>query len=134
MGSMCGVRVEEKYPWPNCASHYDLNTMYSDFYSWVWSSLYDPHGPVHVWLGGVLDCDETYAKLKDLVGPNIATNLAYFSFVHRKNLYRTGLFTCEGSFDVSTKPAEVCVAHDVIFTCRVQLVHSYLGDYGRSLE
>lgn len=104
---MCGVRVEPMYNWPTCESHYELNTLYDDFYSWVWTSLYGPHGPVHVWLGGVLDCDETYAKIKDLVGPDIATNMAYYSFVHRKNLYRDGLFSCEGQAGVSTKPGDV---------------------------
>ncbi|CAM9778398.1 unnamed protein product, partial [Sphacelaria rigidula] len=72
MGSICGVRAEPKYSWPTCELHYDLTIDYTDFYSWVWTSLYSPHGPVHVWLGGVLDCSETYAKLTKLVGPYIS--------------------------------------------------------------
>lgn len=54
---MCGARVQSYYPWPTCEMHYNLNDRYDDFYSWVWASLYDPHGPVHVWIGGVLDCE-----------------------------------------------------------------------------
>lgn len=112
MGSLCGVRVEEKYPWPTCQAHYDLTTSYSDYYSWVWDSLYDPHGPVHVWLGGVMDCEETYDKVASLVGKDISTELAYYSFVHRKNLYRSGYFKCEGTAEVEETPNTVrcCVS------------------------
>lgn len=113
MGEICGVRVEEKYPWPNCQSHYDLNTAYTDFYSWVWESLYGPHGPVHVWLGGVMDCDETYDKIAALVGKEISAELAYFSFVHRKNLFRAGLFKCEALAEVEETPDQV--THFILF-------------------
>lgn len=111
MGEMCGVRAEQMFPWPTCEDHYDLTTQHSDFYSWVWYSLYDPHGPVHVWLGGALDCEATYSRIKDLVGSDVATNLAYFSFIHRKNLYRSGLFSCEGTAEIETKPSEVRLKH-----------------------
>lgn len=104
---MCGRRVEEKYPWPNCQTHYDLTTSYSDYYSWVWDSLYDPHGPVHVWLGGVMDCDDTYSKVASLVGVDIAADLAYYAFVHRKNLFRSGYFQCTGTAGVDESPDSV---------------------------
>lgn len=107
MGDMCGFRVQEEYPWPTCQMHYKLVTEYTDFYSWLWYSLYDPHGPVHVWLGGVLDCEATYEKIKNLLGDGRARDLAMLAFVHRKNLYRDGIFKCEGSADISTKPSEV---------------------------
>lgn len=104
---MCGVRVEEKYAWPSCQTHYDLNTAYTDFYSWVWESLYGPHGPVHVWLGGVMDCKETYRKIASLLGKEISAELAYFSFVHRKNLFRSGMFKCETLAEVEETPGQV---------------------------
>lgn len=107
MGQICGLRVEEEYPWPTCQTHYDLTTSYSDFYSWVWESLYDPHGPVHVWLGGVMDCKETYNKISSLVGKDISAELEFYSFVHRKNLFRAGLFECTGSAGSDEKPAKV---------------------------
>ncbi|CAM9588108.1 unnamed protein product, partial [Hapterophycus canaliculatus] len=50
MGNMCGVPTSNSYPWPSCETHYELATEYSDFYSYVWESLYDPHGPVHIWI------------------------------------------------------------------------------------
>ncbi|CAM9523606.1 unnamed protein product [Laminaria digitata] len=107
MGDICGSRVEEAYPWPNCRSHYDLTNDYTDFYSWVWQSLYDPHGPVHVWLGGVMDCDETYLKIAGMLGMEAAAELSQYSFVHRKNLFRAGLFKCSGLADVDETPGEV---------------------------
>lgn len=106
---MCGVDVEEDYPWPTCEAHYKLVTSYSDFYSWVWASLYDPHGPVHIWIGGMLDCTNTYAKIRELVGEETARKLIKLGFVHRKELFRSGFFTCEGKVDVSAREDEVKV-------------------------
>lgn len=131
MGEMCGRRVEEKYPWPNCQTHYDLTTSYTDYYSWVWDSLYDPHGPVHVWLGGVLDCDETYSKIGDLVGVDIAADLAYYAFVHRKNLFRSGYFQCTGTAGVDESPDSVrmggCFACDRCVVVAVVGVRIHVG-------
>lgn len=107
MGNMCGIDTSATYPWPTCETHYELATEYSDFYSYVWESLYDPHGPVHIWIGGVLDCEDTYSKIRELVGEYNAGVLAMYSFVHRKNLYREGFFSCEGTAEVSDKPDEV---------------------------
>ncbi|CAN0387437.1 unnamed protein product [Pylaiella littoralis] len=107
MGDMCGVDTSATYPWPTCETHYELATEYNDFYSYVWESLYDPHGPVHIWIGGVLDCEDTYSKIRELVGEYAAGVLAMFSFVHRKNLYRENFFSCEGTADVSQKPDEL---------------------------
>lgn len=107
MGKMCGGDVGDIYAWPTCSSHHSLATSYGDFYSWVWESLYDPHGPVHIWIGGVLDCDQTYELIGDLVGEEIASALSLYSFLHRKNLYRDGFFTCEGTATVDKKAADV---------------------------
>lgn len=105
---MCGVRVEEHYPWPSCDDHYRLNMENSNFFSWSWFSMFRPHGSVHAWLGGMLDCDAMHSKFVDLVGPEIAKNLAYYAFNQRKNLYRSGHFSCEGSAEPNVKPYEVC--------------------------
>lgn len=131
MGKMCGANVDESFPWPTCSMHYDMVTSYSDFYSWVWYSLYDPHGPVHIWIGGVLDCEGTYAEIASLVGPEIAEELALYSFIHRKNLFRDGIFSCTGTVTVDTLPTDVssCV-------CRVPGIArdtSHVGLYRLSL-
>lgn len=108
MGEFCGADMQTIFPWPTCESHYNLVTQYSDFYSWVWYSLYDPHGPVHVYAGGVLDCRDTYKKIGEIIGnQSVAEELAIYAFIHRKNLYRSGYFKCEGSVDTSEKPDKV---------------------------
>ncbi|CAN0339790.1 unnamed protein product, partial [Ectocarpus sp. 13 AM-2016] len=43
----------------------------------------------------------------ELVGPSIAEDLALYSFIHRKNLFRDGIFSCMGSASVAQAPAEV---------------------------
>lgn len=107
MGNMCGIDTSETYPWPSCTTHYELATEYDSFYSYVWESLYDPHGPVHIWIGGVLDCERSYEQIGKLVGEDAAGELAMFSFVHRKNMYRENIFKCEGTAGVNVKPSEV---------------------------
>lgn len=97
LGKLCGIETEPAFPWPTCKVHYELLARHSDFYGWVWDAQYDPHGPVHIWLGGVLDCEASYARVIDLVGKETGTDLAMLSFIHRKNLYREGLFKCKGS-------------------------------------
>lgn len=71
-------------------------TEYSDFYNWVWDSMYAPHGPVHTWIGGVLNCDDTVATVTSLVGADNADALALYAFDQRKNFWRDGFFACEG--------------------------------------
>lgn len=107
MGNMCGYDSTEEFPWPTCEIHYDLVTDYSDFFSFVWDSLFEPHGSVHIWIGGELDCKETFSKIGDLVGEEAAELLALYSFFHRKNMYRYGILKCEGSANVGDKPDEV---------------------------
>ncbi|CAN0178829.1 unnamed protein product [Ectocarpus sp. 13 AM-2016] len=110
MGELCGADMQKAFPWPTCTSHYDLATGYSDFYSWVWQSLNEPHGPVHIWVGGVLDCKETYERIEGLVGKMAASQLAAQSFTHRKNLYRDGIFKCDGRADVAQSSKEVMLS------------------------
>ncbi|CAM9627360.1 unnamed protein product [Pylaiella littoralis] len=108
MGKMCQSRAEDFYKWPTCEMHHDLVTSFTNFYSWVWESLYDPHGAVHIWIGGVLDCEETYAgDVGELVGTDTASDLAMLAFVHRKDMFRAGIFSCEGKAPVSETPDDV---------------------------
>lgn len=83
-----------EFPWPTCRMHYDLLTDNFDFYDWVWNAQYDPHGTVHVWMGGILDCQGAYAEINSLVGEAIGAKFASMAFIHRKDLFRDGLFTC----------------------------------------
>lgn len=107
LGDMCGYRVEEKYSWPTCEMHYELALSEHDFYDWVWESTYKPHGPVHVWIGGSVDCEKTYRRLTELIGSDDATTLAFLAFFTRKHYYRFGLWKCEGTSSMSQDPDEV---------------------------
>lgn len=125
---MCGADVLKTYEWPSCSSHYDLMMDNSDFYSWVWESAYGPHGPIHIWIGGVIDCRDTYQAIGDLLGDqSIAAKLAEFAFLHRKNLYRSGFFRCEGTVDVSQSPEEVRWCFGIV-------VDVFIGVVGFDLE
>ncbi|CAM9642571.1 unnamed protein product [Ascophyllum nodosum] len=116
MGQMCQINFDDYIAWPTCQKHYDLVTGYSDFYSWVWESMGNPHAPVHFWVGGNLDCQETFRRIGDLVGPSIAAKLTPFANAYRKGLYCDGIWSCEGIVDISMKPYElaqnkVCGCH-----------------------
>lgn len=75
---------------------------------------YDPHGAVHIWIGGVVDCEQTYSvDIEELVGESTARDLAMLAFVHRKDMFRAGIFSCEGSVAVTEPPAEVSLAHRI---------------------
>lgn len=69
---MCGLDLQMSWAWPTCKIHYDLINDYHSFFEWSWESMYWPHGPVHFWLGGFLDCAETFHQVAELVGPTIA--------------------------------------------------------------
>ena len=97
MGTLCNeYDVTQIYPWPTCELHYWMVTEYEDFASWVWESMYAPHGPVHTWIGGVLNCEDTIETVSALVGEENADALALYAFDQRKNFWRDGYFACEG--------------------------------------
>ena len=55
---MCGLNPRSVYHWPSCKNHYALTFQKSTWYDWIWDVAYDPHGPVHVWIGGMGgDCE-----------------------------------------------------------------------------
>ncbi|CAM9834525.1 unnamed protein product [Ascophyllum nodosum] len=148
MGDMCGTRVEDMYMWPNCNAHYDLITLYDDFYSYVWTSLYDPHGPVHVWLGGVVDCESTFDKIADLTNREVAREMSYYSFIYRKNMWRAGYFKCSGSVEIEEKPGAVlesgtcgCLDFDLksgddyeTILPTMLFMESFIGDYDEDTQ
>ena len=66
-----------------------------------------------------MDCDETYEKIASLVGKETSAELAYLSFVHRKNLFRWGLFKCVALADVEETPDQVIYAawYILLYVC-----------------
>lgn len=105
---MCQTSVDDYLTWPDCKIHYELTTTNGDFYSWVWDSMGSPHGTIHLWLGGAMDCDSMYNKIGDLVGSDIAEALAYLSVGHRRLLFCGGTWSCVGGkAAVDVTPQEV---------------------------
>lgn len=107
LGELCQTIYDGATTWPDCKSHYELTTENNDFYSWVWTSEDSPHAPVHLWLGGNLDCDRTYEKIGDLVGSDVARQLAYLANGHRKRLFYAGVWGCSRPASMDETPAEV---------------------------
>lgn len=107
VGQTCQVSSDGYLTWPNCQTHFDLMTTNNDFYSWVWDSMGDAHTPIHLWLGGTMDCDVMYNKIGDLVGADIAETFAYLSVGHRKGLFCSKIWGCNGVESVDKKPDEV---------------------------
>lgn len=63
---------------------------------------------IHFASAGYLDCEETYRRIGDLVGSELALTLAFLANGHRKELFCDGIWGCDGTtVDVSTKPYEV---------------------------
>ena len=106
---MCDGHIEQPCAWPTCGIHYDLVNDFGDFYSWSWESMYWPHGPVHFWLGGFLDCAQPYDKMAHLVGSTMANTFAAYSCNHRKALYWDEIWYCEGTVDEDMPPGEVSI-------------------------
>lgn len=107
MGKMCQIQTTDTFPWTTCLTDYKAVSTYSDFYSWAWNIAGLPHGTVHIWLGGVIDCDESYAEISALVGADITKELLLLTMYHRKQLFCYGLFRCEGVVSTDMKPKEV---------------------------
>lgn len=107
MGEQCQAGVDGYLTWPNCRDHYELVTSNSAFYSWVWDSMGSSHGPVHLWLGGNIDCASAYNKIGDLVGSDIAEIFAFLANGHRKGLFCAKVWGCRTNALVEENPDEV---------------------------
>eukprot|EP00752_Nemacystus_decipiens_P002258 g2139.t1 len=100
LGQFCDASITDTYPWPTCALHLSLVTEYPDWYGWVCESQHAPHGYVHVWIGGMLNCHETITNLSELVGKENA-DLIKMS-MNRKSYWQEGYFECQGNADIDT--------------------------------
>mmetsp|Transcript_30141 Transcript_30141/g.38713 ORF Transcript_30141/g.38713 Transcript_30141/m.38713 type:complete len:635 (+) Transcript_30141:70-1974(+) len=94
--TMCGVESADWYPVPDCSSFQSLYQKDSlqEFGKYV---SYDPHGPVHIILGGALHCTESYHRLYDVFGADADDQVGYFqafAYAAHKNLYRWDIIQC----------------------------------------
>ncbi|KAH8052592.1 symporter [Aureococcus anophagefferens] len=98
--SLCGYKFEDT---PSCAAHFALLNGTDSWFDFAWQLPYAPHGSVHQYVGGTLDCNDTATALleflRDEVNENkypgfasTSSDLMYLlrtdMFLALKNLYR----------------------------------------------
>ncbi|CBJ33496.1 tyrosinase [Ectocarpus siliculosus] len=107
LGEMCGLDSTEFYSWPGCSSHYDLQDKFNSYYGYTWWSQYGPHGPVHVWVGGNVDCKKNLDKVMAIVGEEYRLSMSGYLFVKRKDMFRDAVFKCRGFADFSVSEEDI---------------------------
>eukprot|EP00752_Nemacystus_decipiens_P012221 g10835.t1 len=107
LGEMCGLDSTEFYTWPGCSSHYDLQDRFNSYYGYTWWSQYGPHGPVHVWVGGNVDCKKDMDTVIGIVGEEYRQSMSGFLFVFRKDMFRDTTFKCRGFVGPSVTEEEI---------------------------
>lgn len=118
LGQLCQLNTDQLLAWPTCKTHYELTTGFHSFYDWVWNSMQTPHAPLHLWLGGTMDCAGTYETIGELVGNPIAETLTILVIYHRRGMFCDNVWYCDGRADVETKPPEVCIYDRCVCVCR----------------
>jgi hypothetical protein len=86
-------RALSDYQWPTCASHYKMavSEEFDTWYNWAWAIGYLPHGPVHVWLGGVGGGCDTFDELEPVLGSDSVKSLKTAIFGLLKDMWRSEL-------------------------------------------
>ncbi|CAM9241469.1 unnamed protein product [Ectocarpus sp. 12 AP-2014] len=143
LGKLCDGSSVDTFGWPSCEEHYNLVMDYDSFNSWVFQSMYSPHGPVHIWIGGVVHCEDTISSIIGLLGEDVSNSLLNI-FDLRKNLWRDGVFSCEGFADADTSADELfstgkcgCLGYDLsqgddwktIYTNSIVDFDAVIGDF-----
>lgn len=111
---MCVLFAASSVQWPTCADHWELTfgSSYDTWYDWVWHSSYLPHGPVHVWIGGVGgQCESKFDKLLRTITKVSVARLKLSIFGLLKDMWRSELL--ETPKYCSTDAQEDCVFHCV---------------------
>lgn len=52
-----GLSMPIPVGWAKCSDHYTLTSEYDSYYAYNWYAQTLPHGPIHVHIGGVFDCE-----------------------------------------------------------------------------
>jgi len=103
----CGENPGSMYSWPTCMNHWALTFKKKTWYDWIWDVSYSPHGPVHVWVGGMGgDCIDADISGFDLTDSEQG-KLKNLMFVLLKNLWRYEKI--EFPTSCSTDATEDCV-------------------------
>ncbi|CAM9131049.1 unnamed protein product, partial [Discosporangium mesarthrocarpum] len=94
MGKFCNTDSFDIQPLPKCADHYSLLNDYDTYYGWAWFSMVNPHGPMHLYLGSLLDCEYQFDEIAKLLGEDTTIRVRQIGITIRKQLYRDGLLKC----------------------------------------
>lgn len=100
--TMCGKYADTRhessaveatdFQWPSCESHWRLvfAKEMNNWYHWSWHSSYLPHGPVHVWIGGMGgDCETRFDRLASVgFSDENITQAKLLSFENIKIMWR----------------------------------------------
>ena len=81
--------------WPSCGMHWNLtfDPTYSTWYKWVWDAGYAPHGPMHDYIGGYVNCGNLRSELHNIMPIGAVDDFAKFMVVLPKSMYRAFLLT-----------------------------------------
>lgn len=75
--SQCGYSNEKL---PNCESHYSALVDFNTWEDFAWNLPYEPHGNVHIVIGGNVDCSPTFDKIEEY----LKTKVENATIVHEK--------------------------------------------------
>lgn len=84
---------DASYPvdwWPSCGTHYNATFEYTTFYDYVWSLSYDPHGPIHAFIGGYTHCgnlEKRFEKMR-FHGTSALNTISLLALEIPKNFWR----------------------------------------------
>ena len=111
----CGISPSEGDTFPTCSTHYSsikndpfFASTSSASQSWVINAQSLPHGPVHLFLGGEINCEDSYDKLVKECGFDIelVRKWRVGSYGALKTLWRYGLVEFPGYCSRDTPSAE----------------------------
>ena len=126
---LCG---QEYHSIPTCSVHHMVLETTSSWTNFAWQLPYRPHGPVHMYVGGTLDCNGTFSDVETYLESVVTTyesastlesvsalsqwqlsRIMYLlrteAFVTLKNMYR-GAFLTFPSYCASDTPYSSCKA------------------------
>lgn len=116
--NLCGVKFDMV---PSCEIHYKLINDTNSWFDFAWQLPYAPHGPVHQYIGGTLECNDTATDLVDMLTKHVSTTdyprftsqkhaLLYLvrtdMFLSLKNLYRDDRLTMPAYCSLDTPYAD----------------------------
>lgn len=134
---LCGVKFDML---PSCEIHYKLINDTNSWFDFAWQLPYAPHGPVHQYLGGTLECNETSNDLVHMLSKHVSTDdypkfdsqrsaLLYLvrtdMFLSLKNLYRDDRLTMPSYCSLDTPYSECHGTCDDATNLKKALQHNY---------